>query len=191
MIPFWWACCTAWQTWMNSSSRSADRELLAVAVVGDRDAADQLHDEVGAARVGGAGVEDLGDVGVVHQGQRLPLGLEAGDDLLGVHARLDDLQGHLAAHRLGLLGHVDDAHAAFADLLQQLVGADRPCPTASAGARTSTADASGGGPRGSRPARSWASSSASTRRRSSASPPQARSEEGGPLARPRRSRGPR
>ena len=22
MIPFWWACCTAWQTRTNSSSRS-------------------------------------------------------------------------------------------------------------------------------------------------------------------------
>ena len=42
----------------------------------------------------------------------------------GVHARLDDLQRHLAADGLDLLGHVDDAHAAFADLLQQLVGAD-------------------------------------------------------------------
>ena len=42
----------------------------------------------------------------------------------GVHARLDDLQGHLAADRLPLLGHVDDAHAAFADLLQELVAAD-------------------------------------------------------------------
>ena len=41
-----------------------------------------------------------------------------------VHARLDDLQRHLAAHGLRLLGHVDDAHAPFADLFQQLVGAD-------------------------------------------------------------------
>ena len=99
MIPFWWACCTAWQTRTNSSSRSADRELLAVAVVGDRDAADQLHDEVGPARLGGAGVEHPGDVRVVHQRQGLPLGLEPGDHLPGVHARLDDLQGHLAADR--------------------------------------------------------------------------------------------
>ena len=45
-------------------------------------------------------------------------------DLLGVHARLDDLQRDLAAHGLRLLGHVDDAHAALADLLHQLVGAD-------------------------------------------------------------------
>ena len=81
MIPFWWACCTAWQTRMNSSSRSRDREAVLVAVLGDRDAADQLHDEVGPAGVGGPGVEDPGDVGVVHQGQGLPLGLEPGDHL--------------------------------------------------------------------------------------------------------------
>ena len=36
---------------------------------------------------------------MVHQGQGLPLGLEAGDDLPRVHAGLDDLEGHLAADR--------------------------------------------------------------------------------------------
>ena len=45
-------------------------------------------------------------------------------DLPGVHARLDDLQGDPTADGLGLLGDEDDAHAPFADLLQQLVGAD-------------------------------------------------------------------
>ena len=93
MIPFWWACWTAWQTGTNSSSRSSGRELVLVAVLGDRDALDQLHDEVRPARVGGACVEHPGDVRVVHHGQGLPLGLEAGDDLAGVHARLDDLEG--------------------------------------------------------------------------------------------------
>ena len=72
----------------------------------------------------GPGVEDAGDVDMVHHRQGLPLGLEAGDDLPAVHARLDDLEGDLALDRLGLLGHIDDAHAPFADLLQQLVGAD-------------------------------------------------------------------
>ena len=61
---------------------------------------------------------------MVHQRQGLPLGLEAGDDLARVHARLDDLQRDLAADRLLLLGHEDHAEAAFADLLQQLVRAD-------------------------------------------------------------------
>ena len=42
-----------------------------------------------------------------------------------VHARLDDLERDLAADRLLLLGHVDDAHAALADLLEQLVRADQ------------------------------------------------------------------
>ena len=57
----------------------ARRELLLVAVLGDRHALDEFHDEVRPAVVGRAGVEDLGDVRVVHQGQRLPLGLEAGE----------------------------------------------------------------------------------------------------------------
>ena len=78
----------------------------------------------GPAGFRGPGVEDAGDVDMVHHGQGLPLGLEAGDDLPAVHARLDDLEGDLALHGLGLLGHVDGAHAALADLLQQLVRAD-------------------------------------------------------------------
>ena len=57
------------------------REAVLVAVLGDRHALDQLHDEVRPAGAGGAGVEHPGDVGVVHQRQRLPLGLEAGDHL--------------------------------------------------------------------------------------------------------------
>ncbi len=39
-------------------------------------------------------------------------------------AELDDLQSHAAAHRLDLLGHIDHAAAAFANLLQELVVAD-------------------------------------------------------------------
>ena len=51
----------------------------------------------------------------------MPLGLEASDDLLGVHARLDDLEGDFALDGLGLLGHEDGPHAALANLLQELV----------------------------------------------------------------------
>ncbi len=60
----------------------ARAELSVVAVLGDGDAVDQLHDEVRTARVGCPGVEDTGDVLVVHQGQGLALGLEACDDLV-------------------------------------------------------------------------------------------------------------
>ena len=84
----------------------------------------QFHHEVRPAALGGAGIQHAGDVRMVHQGQRLALGLEAGDDLAGVHARLDDLEGDLAVDRLGLLGHEHPAKTAFADFLQQLVAAD-------------------------------------------------------------------
>ncbi len=53
--------------------------------------------------------------------QGLPLRLEAGEHRLGVHPRLDDLHRHRPLDRLGLLGHEDAAHAAGADLLDQLV----------------------------------------------------------------------
>ena len=61
--------------------------------------------------------------GVVHHGQGLAFRLEAGDDLPGIHARLDDLDRHPALDRFYLVGHEDRTEAAFADFLEQLVGA--------------------------------------------------------------------
>ena len=123
-MPLVWACWIAWQTAANSSSRSRTLRLFSSQYCGDRHAADELHHEVRPARLGRAGVEDAGDIRMVHHRQGLPLRLEAGDHLPRVHARLDHLEGHLAADRLQLLGHEDDAEAPFADLLQQLVRAD-------------------------------------------------------------------
>ena len=90
---------------------------------------DQVHDEVRPAAIGLPRFEDLGDVGMVHQGQGLALGLEAGDHLTRVHAWLEDFQGDLAADRLGLLGHEDDAEAPLADLFQQFVRPDHRAGT--------------------------------------------------------------
>ena len=75
-----------------------DGQVVLVAIRGDWDAADQFHHEVGAARVGRPGIEHAGDVRVVHQRQGLPLGFEPGDDLPGIHARLDDLERDAAAN---------------------------------------------------------------------------------------------
>src|SRR5271167_2691555 len=68
-----------------------------VAVIGDRRALDQLHDEIGSPgadatglAAGGAAIVYLGDIGMVQDRQGLPLGLETGDDLATVHAGLDD-----------------------------------------------------------------------------------------------------
>ena len=100
------------------------RELGLVTVLGDGDALDKLHHEVRPACLGGAGLQHRRDVRVIHHRQRLPLGLEPRDHLLGVHAELDDLQGDPASDRVLLLGHVHDAEAALADLLEDLVRAD-------------------------------------------------------------------
>jgi hypothetical protein len=92
-------------------------QMVLVAELGDGSAPDQLHDEVGPAGLGGPRIQHPGDVRVVHQGQGLSLGREAGEDFPGVHARLEDLESDHAADRLLLLGQVDDAKAAFPDLL--------------------------------------------------------------------------
>jgi hypothetical protein len=61
---------------------------------------------------------------MIHERQRLPLRLEAGNDLAGVHPGLDDFQRDFAANRMLLLGHENDAESPLTDLLQKLVGAD-------------------------------------------------------------------
>ena len=61
---------------------------------------------------------------MVHQGQRLPLGLKTGYDRSRVHPRLDYLQRHLPADRTGLLRQKHDSKAPFSDLLDQGVGPD-------------------------------------------------------------------
>ena len=55
---------------------------------------------------------------MIHHGQGLPLGLEPGDDDLGIHAELDDLERDPAADGFFLFGHINDTAAAFANLLQ-------------------------------------------------------------------------
>ena len=99
-------------------------KIVLVAVIGDLDAAHQFHDEIRPAGFRGAGVQHLGDVRMVHQCQRLPLGFKTGDDILGVHAQLDDFEGHQSANGFLLLGHIDHPAAAFTDLLEQFVMAD-------------------------------------------------------------------
>ena len=81
MMPFWWACCTAWQTGTNSSSRCRGVSWCSsqYSVIGTP--LTSSITKYGRPAVGRAGVEHLGDVRVVHQRQGLPLGLEPGDDL--------------------------------------------------------------------------------------------------------------
>ncbi len=81
----------------------------------------------GEGCLGHSRIINLRNVRVIHEGQGLALGFEPSDDLLGVHAQLDDLQRDPAADRLLLFGHIDHATTAFADLLKQFV-APNPIP---------------------------------------------------------------
>ena len=101
-----------------------DIQTLAVAMVGDGDAGHMLHNEVRPTIIAHARVEDLGHARVVHHRQGLTLGLESGDNLLRIHAQLDELQCDTAADRLGLLSEIDDAHPPLSDLLEDSVRAD-------------------------------------------------------------------
>ena len=95
----------------------------------ERDALDQLHHEERRPIVGCAGVEQPGDMRVVHQRDRLPLRLESGQDRLRLTPiNPDQLDCHLALDRLGLVGHPHRPHAPLADQLPQLVpsGNDGP-----------------------------------------------------------------
>ncbi len=102
----------------------ADVEPVLIAVVGDAGAMHQLHDEVEPAGARGPGVEDAGDVGMLHQREGLALGGEAGDAAPGVRAELDDFKRDVAAHRLLLRGLEHHAAAALAEALQQPVAVD-------------------------------------------------------------------
>ena len=124
MIPFWCACCTAWQTLDIQLQPLPQVELVLIAELGQGDSLDQFHHEVRQPRFGGPRVQHLGDVRMVHQGQRLPLGLEAGHDLAGIHPRLDDLERDAALQRMLLNRQVHHPHAPLANWLKQLVGAD-------------------------------------------------------------------
>src|SRR5262249_4968779 len=82
------------------------------------------HHEIRAASLGRACIEDLRDVWMVHQRQRLPLRFEARDHLLCVHPQLDDLERDAASYWLLLFSNVHSAEATFAKLFQQLVAVD-------------------------------------------------------------------
>src|SRR2546425_12109762 len=75
-------------------------QIVLVAILCDGNAPYQLHHEVRPAPVGHTGVEDLGNVWMIHQRQRLTLGLETSDHLLGVYAQLEsNVQPWFLTHR--------------------------------------------------------------------------------------------
>ena len=99
-------------------------ELTVITVPGDRHAFDMLHNKIWPTCASCAGVKYVGYIRMIQQGKCLAFGLETGDNLFGIHTRLDDFQSDPAFDRLFLLGQIYQTHAAFADQLQQFVPAD-------------------------------------------------------------------
>jgi hypothetical protein len=90
----------------------ANAESVAVAVGHQVLALDVLHDEVRFAVRGGAGVEDAGDVGVVHEAQHPALGIEAGCQGAGwAKPTANHLDGHQPVDGIPLAGEIHGAHS--------------------------------------------------------------------------------
>src|SRR5262245_28725430 len=102
----------------------AQIEALRVAVRGEWHARHVLHREVRPPLLCRPGIEDLRDARMTHDGERLTLRLEPRDDFAAVHAQLDDLEGHAAYDRRGLLGEIDLPDRAFSNGLEHFVWAD-------------------------------------------------------------------
>ena len=134
MIPFWWACWIAWQTGTNSSSRSLGGQMVLVAVLRDRHALDQFHHEVGPAAV--ASCPRRSTLAMFGWSISARACRSASKRAITCRESMPALMILSATSRLSgshLLGHEDGAHAPFADLLQQLVGADLRARTHAAG----------------------------------------------------------
>src|SRR5947208_506872 len=92
----------------------AASQLVGVAVVGDRQARNVLHGEPWTPAGCLARVEKLGDVRMVEQSQRLPLGFEARDQRPG-SGMLDDFERYAPPNGLALFRQEDNTHAALAE----------------------------------------------------------------------------
>ena len=95
---------------------------MLIAIVAQRYTLHQLHDEKRRSRLRRPRVQKLGYVRMVHHRDRLTLRIESRQYLLRLPS-LDpnELQRHLAPHRLGLVRHPDRTHAPLANLLAQNV----------------------------------------------------------------------
>src|SRR5947207_10964609 len=67
-----------------------------------------LHHKERAPRVRGSGIEDSGNILMIHQSQRMPLLFKPCNDLPRVHPQLHDLESNLPVERRRLLRQVNN-----------------------------------------------------------------------------------
>ncbi len=119
------AAATASQQSCRRPQPLVDREIAGPAVVGDRLAFDELHDEVRPPVLGRAAVEKPRDVRMLEPREDPPLAREALEDLVRGHARAQELDGDaLLEEAVGPLGEQHLAHPAAAEAPEHAVRAD-------------------------------------------------------------------
>ena len=84
-----------------------DGKNFGIAVVRDGLALHEIHHKVGTPIGTRPGVQNAGDIRVVHHRNGLSFYLEPLDDTSRIHSQLQDLQCHGALHRLTLFGKID------------------------------------------------------------------------------------
>ena len=99
----------------------AHGEFLRIAKLGELGSAHQFHDEIRPSRGRHPGVENAGNVRVVHHRERLSLLIKAGDHFLGIHSQFDDFERDTSPDRLVLLDHPDGAETAVPYFLKEFV----------------------------------------------------------------------
>jgi hypothetical protein len=110
----------------QQSDARADVEAMTIAIGIDRLAFDELHHEIRLPALRRAAVDEARDVGVLERGESLTLAAEAPQDLVGVHAALDDLERDaLHEFTVGARREVDDAHAAARETALESIAPDR------------------------------------------------------------------
>ena len=93
----------------------AGRQTVLVTELRNRNPFYKLHYEIRPTSLSRAGVKDASNIGMIHQGQGLPLGLETSDHFLGIHTRFDDLDRNDSFDWLLLSRPPNRPHTAFAN----------------------------------------------------------------------------
>ena len=97
-----------------------DGELVEIAILADGQAGDVLHHKVGQPLGGGAGVQYLGDIGMVECFENPPFVMKSPQHAVRIHAAFDQLDRQLFA-RIHVARAIHHPHAPLADTLQKLV----------------------------------------------------------------------
>ena len=100
-------------------------EFQFIASVGDWHPLNMLHHKVWSTVFSNTCFVDLRNARVIHDCKCLSFCFKPSNDLLGIHARLDDFECYSPFHWLALFSQIHNPHSAFAKDIQYLERANR------------------------------------------------------------------